>query len=321
MAERLGEAYPAFVSTRAGPRVDGLRANDLKLESRALVNPLLVDFSPLEWCPADFAIPSETPLGRHPYHVAGLYYLQEPSAMAVAQVLAPQPGERVLDLCAAPGGKATQIVLLMGDRGLLVTNDIHPRRVQALADNLERWGATNAAVLNETPHRLARHFPAFLDRVLVDAPYSGEGMFRRSELARSQWSVEHVHGCDRRQREILASVARMVRPGRWLCYATCAFSPEENEAAVAPFRSHNPGFQIAEPRRYPGFGRGHPEWVAASRLLARAVRLWPHRAPGEGHFIALMQRVNGRLVHRSVPGLPRPHLPPVSPRLTSVPNT
>ena len=293
MARLLGSEYEAFVASYSGQRVNGLRINELKVDPEALVDSLLVDSSPSKWCPSGFTIPSDTALGHHPYHAAGLYYLQEPSAMAVAQVLAAQPGERVLDICAAPGGKATHVASLMQDRGLLVANDIHPRRVQALAENLERWGATNTVLLNETPDRLALRFPAFFDRVLVDAPCSGEGMFRRNESARAHWSVEHVRGCAMRQREILASAARMVRPGGWLCYATCAFSPEENEGVVASLLRDHPDFEIVEAPRYPGFDRGHPEWVEAPQPLEQAVRLWPHRAPGEGHFIALMQRVSG----------------------------
>lgn len=293
MAELLGSEYPAFAASYGGHRVDGLRVNELKINPKALVDSLPIDSSSVKWCPSGFIIPSDTALSHHPYHAAGLYYLQEPSAMAVAQVLAPQPGDRVLDLCAAPGGKATHIASLMGNRGLLVANDLHPGRVQALAENLERWGAMNAVIFNETPDRLARRFPAFFDRVLVDAPCSGEGMFRRRESASVHWSVEHVRGCAMRQREILASAARMVRPGGWLCYATCTFSPEENEGVVTSFLYSHPDFELVASPRYPGFDRGHPEWVETSQPLERAVRLWPHRAPGEGHFIALMQWVNG----------------------------
>jgi len=295
MADLLGNEYEAFVASYAGRRVDGLRVNELKVEPQTLVDSLLVDSSSLEWCPTGFTIPSDAALGHHPYHAAGLYYLQEPSAMAVAEVLAPQPEERVLDLCAAPGGKATHIASLMWNQGLLVANDIHPRRVQALAENLERWGATKVVILNETPDRLALRFPAFFDRVLVDAPCSGEAMFRRSESARADWSVEHVRGCALRQRDILASAAQMVRPGGWLCYATCTFSPEENEGVVTAFLRDHPDFEIIVPPRVLGFDRGRPEWADAPQPLERAVRLWPHHAPGEGHFIALMQRVSGEV--------------------------
>ena len=295
MAKLLGSEYTPFVASYAEQRVDGLRVNELKVGPQAFVNSLPVDVSPVEWCPSGFTIPSDTALGHHPYHAAGLYYLQEPSAMAVTEVLAPRPGERVLDLCAAPGGKATHIASLMRGQGLLVANDIHRRRVRALAENVARWGATNAAILNEKPDRLARRFPAFFDRALVDAPCSGEAMFRRSESACAAWSVEHVRGCAMRQQQILASAAPMIRPGGWLCYATCTFSPEENEGVVASFLRDHPDFDILEVSRFPGFERGHPEWVETTQPLERAVRLWPHRAPGDGHFIALMQRTRGEV--------------------------
>ncbi len=296
MAELLGEDYSAFAASYKAPAIDGLRVNDLKVKPQDLLDSLPADLSPLPWCPVGFTTRSDASLGRHPYHAAGLYYLQEPSAMAVAQVLAPQPGERVLDLCAAPGGKATHIASLMRDQGLLVANDVHSRRARILSGNLERWGLTNTAILSETPQRCARRFPAFFDRVLVDAPCSGEGMFRRSESARAQWSRENVRGCARRQREILVSAARMVRPGGWLCYATCTFSPEENEEVVASFLCDHTEFEIVDPPRCPGLDRGHPEWVKTSQPLERAVRLWPHRASGEGHFVALMQRRSGETV-------------------------
>jgi 16S rRNA C967 or C1407 C5-methylase (RsmB/RsmF family) len=181
MAELLGEHYSAFAARYEEPGVDGLRVNELKVEPQDLVHSLPADLAPPQWCPTSFAIRSDASLGRHPYHAAGLYYLQEPSAIAVAQVLAPQPGERVLDLCAAPGEKATHTVSLIRDQGLPVESDAHSHRAPVLSENLERRGTTNAAVLNETPHRLARHFPAFYDRVPVDAPCSAEEMFRRSE--------------------------------------------------------------------------------------------------------------------------------------------
>jgi len=309
MSRYLGGEYPMFAASYGQRQVDGLRINELKTDPVTLAGLLPVDLLPLTWCPAGFTIPPDALLGHHPYHAAGLYYLQEPSAMAVAQVMTPQPGERILDLCAAPGGKATHITSLMGDQGLLVANDVHPRRVRALVENLERWGATNAIVLNETPDRLALHFPAFFDRVLVDAPCSGEGMFRRSEIARAHWSVEHVQGCTRRQREILALASQMVRPGGWLCYATCTFAPEENEGVIASFLDRHPEFEIIEPTRADGFDRGRPEWVGTSHPLERAVRIWPHRAPGEGHFIVLMQRMREQRASKERRRRSRPSAP------------
>jgi len=317
MARLLSDEYPLFLATYQSQRIDGLRVNELKVRPEALINSLPVDLSPIEWCPSGFAIPPDAALGRHPYHAAGLYYLQDPSAMAVAEVLAPQPGERVLDLCAAPGGKATHIASLMRGQGFLMANDIHHRRARTLAENLERWGVRNAVISSESPDRLAERFPAFFDRVLVDAPCSGEGMFRRSDSARADWSPKHIRGCALRQREILASAARMVRSGGWLCYATCTFAPEENEGVIAHFLRRHPDFEMAEPLRFPSFDRGHPEWLddpgLAPLSLERAIRLWPHRAPGEGHFIALMHRVKGE----AAPPEPAPAVksPPVARRL------
>ena len=191
--------------------------------------------------------------GKHPYHAAGLYYLQDPSAMAVAELLDPQPGERVLDLAAAPGGKATHIAAKMQGQGLLVANEIHPKRAWELAGNLERWGAINVAITNETPERLAERFEDFFDRVLVDAPCSGEGMLRKGEAARVEWAPELVHGCALRQTTILEQAARLVRPGGRLVYSTCTFNPEENEGTVARFLDTHPEFELIEPSRRPGF--------------------------------------------------------------------
>jgi len=207
MADLLGNEYGAFRAALARPPSVGLRVNTLKLspqEFRAL-SPF--ELAPVPWCAAGFVVSEGAQPGRHPHHAAGLYYLQEPSAMAAATSLAPEPGERVLDLCAAPGGKATHIAALMQGEGLLVANDIHTRRARVLAQNLERCGVRNAVVLNESPARLAERLPGFFDRILVDAPCSGEGMFRKSEAARRAWSPQHVLGCARRQEGIMTSAA------------------------------------------------------------------------------------------------------------------
>jgi NOL1/NOP2/fmu family ribosome biogenesis protein/23S rRNA U2552 (ribose-2'-O)-methylase RlmE/FtsJ len=225
-----------------------------------------------------------------------LYYLQEPSAMAAGEILAPQPGERVLDLCAAPGGKATHLAALMQNQGLLLANEITPRRAWELAENLERWGARNAAITNETPERLAAHFGEFFDRVLVDAPCSGEGMFRRNETARRDWSEALVQSCALRQASILEQAARLVRSGGRLAYSTCTFNPHENEEVVSGFLRRHAEFELLEIPARPGFDSGRPDWLpegAGRPDLSRAVRLWPHHAPGEGHFIALLQKTEG----------------------------
>lgn len=236
--------------------------------------------------------------------------------MAAAELLDPQPGERVLDLAAAPGGKSTHIASLMRGEGLLVANEIHPQRAWELAGNLERWGARNVAVTNETPERLAERFPGFFDRVLVDAPCSGEGMMRKGEAARREWAPELVRGCALRQDAILSHAARLVRPGGRLVYATCTFNPEENEGTLARFLGGHSEFNLVEPPRRPGFAPGRPDWLepgaGPAPALGRAVRLWPHLAPGEGHFIAVLGRAAGARPDPS----PRPWRPAKLPHQT-----
>lgn len=234
--------------------------------------------------------------GKHPYHLAGLYYLQDPSAMAAAELLDPQPGERVLDLAAAPGGKTTALAALMQGQGLLVANEIKDKRVGHLAFNVERWGAGNVAITNETPERLVDHFGAFFDRVLVDAPCSGEGMFRKDMGARRDWSLEMVAGCAIRQRNILRLAARLVRPGGYLLYSTCTFAPEEDEQVISNLLDEFPEYEVERLPDLPGFERGRPGWGGKNEKqktkngLAGAVRLFPHRVKGDGHFLCLMRR-------------------------------
>ncbi len=334
MAALLGDEYPAFLASYDAPASVGLRVNTLKISVEAFCALAPFDLAPIPWCPAGFEIPSENKdasaatvcagrlrngsrdlgrqaaaPGKHPYHAAGLYYLQEPSAMAVAELLDPQPGERVLDLAAAPGGKTTHIASLMQGQGLLIANEIHSQRAWELAGNLERWGARHVAVTNETPERLAERFPGFFDRVLVDAPCSGEGMMRRGEAARREWTPELVRGCALRQVAILEQAARLVRPGGRLVYSTCTFNPEENEGNVARFLADHPDFALIEPPQRPGFSPGVCRDVACN-VSTRVVRLWPHRAAGEGHFIAVLARADDA----PTAPLPKPWRPAAVPR-------
>ena len=278
MQSQLGEEFPAFLESLERPRAVALRFNPLKGEAPSL--PFVRDNVP--WEPRGFYYDPESRPGLHPYHEAGVYYLQEASAMAPVALLDPQPGERVCDLCAAPGGKTTQIAGRMLGEGFLLCNEINPKRAKILSRNIERLGVPNALVTNEHPDRLAQRFAGFFDRVLVDAPCSGEGMFRKEEAAVTDWSQETVEMCARRQAEILHSAAAMVRPGGLLVYSTCTFAPEEDEMAVAAFLDAHPEFS--------------PEIVEAPWFVQVANgghRMWPHRLLGEGHFAAVLRKTGG----------------------------
>ena len=278
MEAQLGSEYPAFLESLERPRAVALRFNPLKGERPVL--PFVG--APVPWEPEGFYYDPQTRPGLHVYHEAGVYYLQEASAMAPVALLDPKPGERVCDLCAAPGGKTTQIAGRMLGQGFLVCNEINPKRAKILSRNIERMGVANALVTNEHPETLASRFPGFFDRVLVDAPCSGEGMFRKEEAAVTDWSQETVQMCARRQREILDSAARLVRPGGRLVYSTCTFAPEEDEETVAAFLEAHPEF-APEPVEAPWFVSGENA----------SYRMWPHKLLGEGHFAAVLRKTQG----------------------------
>jgi NOL1/NOP2/sun family putative RNA methylase len=314
MSRLLGDEYAAFATALDGNPVSGLRVNTLKLAANQFqaISPFSLG-NPVPWCASAFTLtPSPLPTGdglgvrepgKHPYHQAGMYYLQDPSAMSAASLLDPQPGDRVLDLAAAPGGKTTHLAALMQGHGLLVANEIKDKRVGHLAVNVERWGAGNVVITNESPERLADHFGPFFDRVLVDAPCSGEGMFRKDRSARRDWSPEMVAGCAIRQRNILRVAAKLVRAGGYLLYSTCTFAPEEDEAVINGllngFTDGNglPEFEVVALPQLPGFMPGRPDWLSGVRRLQTsdalhgAVRLFPHRVTGEGHFVCLLKRI------------------------------
>ena len=288
MRRLLGADYAAFEAAADLPRNLGLRLNPLKTESF----PPLPAFglTPVPWAENGFFYDPAARPGLSPYHEAGLYYLQEPSAMAPAGLLDVRPGMRVLDLCAAPGGKTTQLAAAMRGEGLLVSNEYAPKRAQILSRNVERLGIANCLVLSEDPRRLAERFPGWFDRVLVDAPCSGEGMFRKEDAAVRDWSPDTVAACARRQREILDSAAAMLRPGGRLVYSTCTFSPEENEGVVSAFLRAHGDFSCV-PTNTPWFSPARPDWIdSPAPGVENARRLWPHRLRGEGHFAAVLSR-------------------------------
>ncbi len=303
MQNMLGEEYPAFLESLSGKRYRALRINPLKTEIQEGKEKLPFALSPVPWTKNGFYYEEEEQPGKHPYHEAGLYYIQEPSAMAPVPCLMEEDAipeqqeghvsaaampewqeertlsERVLDLCAAPGGKSTQIAEYMRGRGMLITNEIHPQRAKILSENIERMGISNAIVLNETPESLSKKFIAFFDRILVDAPCSGEGMFRKNDNAGEEWSEENVALCAERQDGILDCAATMLKPGGRLVYSTCTFAPAEDEGSVSCFLETHPDF-----------------------YLEKEERLMPHKVKGEGHFLAVLHREGGQLSSAATAG-------------------
>lgn len=293
MKQMLGEAeYGAFLQCFDEMPHKSLRMNPLKGDGRAAIQRTGFSTSRVTWEENGYYYAPEDPAGKHPYHEAGVYYIQEASAMLPAALLGPAPGERVLDLCAAPGGKSTQAAGCMRGEGLLICNEIHPARAKILSGNIERMGVRNAIVTSETPQRLAERFPCFFDAILVDAPCSGEGMFRKNEDACEEWSPRNVMLCADRQDEILECAAKMLRPGGRLVYSTCTFSPEENEGSVSRFLHTHPDFSVQETAAGDwGVDYGVPSFVGEpARGIEKTIRLWPHKIKGEGHFAALLVR-------------------------------
>jgi NOL1/NOP2/sun family putative RNA methylase len=282
MQDMLGEAYPAFVHSYEEDKYTSLRVNTLKgtVEDFMKIQP----FGKLEavvWEKRGFYYDNSTGPGKNPLHEAGAYYIQEASAMAPAAYLEAKPGERILDLCAAPGGKTTQIASYMDNRGILVCNEINPQRAKILSENVERMGIGNAFVTNETPQHLSEIFDEYFDRVLVDAPCSGEGMFRKNEEAVNEWSIDNVRLCADRQETILDCADIMLRPGGRLVYSTCTFAPDENEGSIERFIERHPGYEILDVKFYEGMSHGYPP-------CEKTIRLFPHLIKGEGHFVAVL---------------------------------
>lgn len=289
MERMLGDEYPAFLESYEKERYQALRVNPLKADREDFLQKAPFTLRTVAWEPNGFYYDKDDAPGKHPYHAAGVYYIQEPSAMAPAAYLDAQPGERILDLCAAPGGKSTQIAAAMRGEGLLISNEIHPARAKILSENIERMGIRNAMVTNESPQSLAKVFEAYFDRIMVDAPCSGEGMFRKNADACDEWSPENVAICAQRQAEILECAASMLRPGGRMVYSTCTFAPEENEGTISRFLEKHPEFSIVDVPHYETMSEGVAAWTDAPQPgLERTIRLFPHHVDGEGHYLAVL---------------------------------
>jgi 16S rRNA C967 or C1407 C5-methylase (RsmB/RsmF family)/NOL1/NOP2/fmu family ribosome biogenesis protein len=314
MADLLGPEVDDFLAALAGPRVRGLRVNRSKVDPSELERLLGVDLTPVPWCPSGYTFDSPVSLGSHPAHAAGLFYLQEPSAMAPVELLPVGATGWVADLAAAPGGKTLQLADRAGAMAVLA-NEVEHRRLGALHDNLDRWGCRNVVTSARTVDQLVAAGVA-VDGAVLDAPCSGEGLFRRQPGAVREWSVDAVQGSARRQARLLDAASALVRPGGHLAYSTCTFAREENEDRVAAFLAAHPDWAVAPAPSWPGVPPGP------------TLRFWPHRIAGEGQFVAAFGRTDdgdqpaapaghrpmpdrrpGR--PRTEPARPRPHRQPV----------
>ena len=295
MKEILGEDYDAFLAGFDGQRQYGLRVNTLKMNLEEFERIAPFHLKKVPWISNGYFYEAEDAPAKHPFYSAGLYYLQEPSAMTPASRLKVQPGERVLDLCAAPGGKATELGAALQGEGLLVANDINTARARALLRNLELFGISNSFVTNEPPHVLAERFPEFFHKIMVDAPCSGEGMFRKNPAVVDSWQEKGPEYFSKLQREIIVQAADMLLPGGMMFYSTCTFSPLENEKTITHLLKERPDMEVIPMEDYEGFAEGltsyRGEVFDESCKLCR--RIWPHKMSGEGHFMALLHKKSG----------------------------
>lgn len=269
MKEELGEKFPDFLLSYDSPPQKGIRVNTLKISREEFLSRSPFALEEVPWEKNGFYV-TERKVGADPYHFAGLFYSQEPSAMCAAPLLGAREGEFVLDMCAAPGGKTTQLAQAMGGSGVLFANEYEFSRAKILAQNLERLGVKNAVVTSSDSKKIADLLEGLCDKVLVDAPCSGEGMFKKEENAVREWSEENVFRCAARQKEILDNAAKCVKVGGKLVYSTCTFAREEDEGTVESFLARHPEFRLIEMRK-----------------------LYPHEKRGEGHFAALLERTDG----------------------------
>ena len=309
MKKLLGGEYEEFLASYDRPRNFGLRVNVDKISPGEFEKIAPFHLTKIPWTENGYYYEEQDMPARHPFYYAGMYYLQEPSAMTPASRLVSQPGDKVLDLCAAPGGKATELGARLHGQGVLVANDISASRAKALLKNIEVFGIRNSFVVNEVPAKLAENFQEFFDKILVDAPCSGEGMFRKDPAVAKVWDSNKPFECAKQQKEIITRAAQMLAPGGNMLYSTCTFSPEENEQVIQFLLDSRDDMEIREIQPYEGFAPGRPEvayegWDGectdpvrrkmGTPDLKKCVRIWPHKMAGEGHFLALL--------HKKAPG-------------------
>lgn len=292
MKELLGEEYEEYIACYEEPRYYGLRVNTEKISVEEFENICPFEITPVPWIKNGFYYDGEkVSPAKHPYYFAGLYYLQEPSAMTPASRLPVEPGDKVLDVCAAPGGKATELGAKLHGKGVLIANDISSSRAKGLLKNIEVFGIGNVLVLSEEPGKLESYFPEYFDKILIDAPCSGEGMFRKDKKMVKAWEEHGPEFFSNLQRNIILQAARMLKPGGMLLYSTCTFDSRENERIIEHLIKNYPEFRILDMEPYEGFCPGIPEVTEQKDPeLLKTVRIFPHKMKGEGHYLALLQK-------------------------------
>ena len=283
MKKQLGEEFDSFLACFSGEEYNGIRVNTGKISVEDFLLKTPFRLSPVPWCQNGFYYHKDEHVTKHPYYFAGLYYVQEPSAMLPASGLPIEEEDIVLDLCAAPGGKSTELLSKLQGSGLLISNDVSASRAKALVKNLAIWGAANCCITAETPHKLLEQFGCCFDKILVDAPCSGEGMFRKDHSLMDAWQERGPETYVPLQLEILDCAVQMLKPGGMLAYSTCTFSEAEDEETVAAMLMRYPELELVQPEMTNGFSSGKAP-------CEKSIRLWPHKIKGEGHFFALMRK-------------------------------
>lgn len=308
MKNLLGDEFDDYIKCYEEKRLYGLRVNTKKISVEEFCKICPFEIKPIPWIENGFYYDGDkVQAAKHPYYFAGLYYLQEPSAMTPANRLPIEPGDKVLDVCAAPGGKATELGAKLNGEGVLMANDISNSRAKGLLKNIEVFGIGNVFVLSEEPGKLENYFPEYFDKILIDAPCSGEGMFRKEQKMVKAWEEHGPEFFSKIQRSIITQAARMLKPGGLLLYSTCTFDAEENEGTIEYLLEQYPEFEIKDMKWYEGFGKGKPEVTKSQdKSFAKTVRIWPHKMSGEGHFLALLQK--GEANHTSNLEIKKPNV-------------
>ena len=249
---------------------------------------ILGSFSQISWCKSGFYYHGDEKLGKSILHEIGMFYMQEPSAMSPVEFLDVEPNDFVLDLCASPGGKTTQIAEKL-ETGFVVANEIVPKRAKILQENVQRLGLNNVIVINHSPKDIENKFCEAFDKILIDAPCSGEGMFRKNDDAQEEWTSSTPTICANRQTEILESAYRMLKTGGTMIYSTCTFSLEENEEVINKFLKAHYDLELVDidHNKY-NFENGNV--VDGNYDLKKCARLYPYKVAGEGHFFAKIHK-------------------------------